>query len=186
MKLLKVTPNKRVSLVMLITGFIVFIPFYSYNLLLVASVMDIETLQKMLLSFSIDTFSEVLRGIEQAGNLGRLAAIYYVNIVSTSALCVALFALMLFIARALSGKKMLEKIAYIMPFLVFAIGVLDILPSIMYILLSYKRLPVSVPVVYMIDASYMLRLFILYAVILWLAAMGLFLAIRRLKNKGKP
>ena len=85
---------------MMILGLSVFIPVYAANIgLLKLMPFDMNEYAKVISSFSAQSLRDMLQSVIQQGQVPTLRFIYALNIISTTALAVGLFALFTVIAR---------------------------------------------------------------------------------------
>ncbi len=98
---LKKNPPKIMNRILLITGIIIFIPVYYSNYQLIIKIIDLETLNTLLISFNSDIFYKIILTIKKQGNLETLFNIYVLNMISINGFSLFTFALTLIIARSI-------------------------------------------------------------------------------------
>jgi len=77
----------------------------------------------------------------------------------------------------------LYKISFIFPVIVMTIALLDILPSITFLILTKKPDVIADFTTYFINGSYVLRMVLIYIVFLWIIFAGLFFLIKYIKRR---
>ena len=182
---LKKYPTKIINRILLITGILIFIPVYYSNYQLILKIMDLETLNKLLISFNSDIFSDIILTMKQQGHLKTLFNIYVLNIISTTGFSLFAFALTLIIARTIKQTSIFYKVAFIFPILVILIAFFDFLPSIFFLIIAKDTNFISNFIVYTIDFCYVIRIIILYLEIIWIFFIGIYLIINKVRDRKK-
>ncbi|MGC9363435.1 MAG: hypothetical protein ACP5FZ_02565 [Fidelibacterota bacterium] len=183
LKYLENKPSKKMNRLFLIIGIIIFIPVYYLNYLTLSKILESDVLTKLLTSFDTDYFKEVISSIGQRGQLNDFFTVYLLNIVSVIGVALILFSLTLIIARSITKDSKLYKISFIFPVIVMIIALLDILPSITFLIVIKKPDLISDFTTCFIDGSYILRSIFIYLEFLWIIVMGVFLIVKNSKKK---
>lgn len=183
LKYLENKPSKRMNRLFLIIGIIIFIPVYYLNYLTSTKIFEPDVLTKLLTSFDTDYFKEVFFSVSQRGQLNDLFTVYLLNIVSVIGFALIFFALTIIIARSITKDSKLSKISFIFPVIVMIIALLDILPSITFLILTKKPDVIADFTTYFINGSYVLRMVLIYIVFLWILFAGLFFLIKYIKRR---
>ena len=178
-------PTGVVTRILLIVGLVIFLPVYVLNSQVTLQVLDLESMNKLLLSFNQTVFESILTSLQGKGSLRQLAAIYELNIVSTTGFLLFTFSLLLIIARKLRASVFFMNIRYIFPLLVVGITVFDVIPSILFIYLSNDTTHLNATIVFTIDAFYVLRMVLIYIVVLWILLAGVFWVMQRIRKKPR-
>jgi hypothetical protein len=182
-KILENNPSKKLNRIFLIIGILVFIPIYYLNYLTIVKIFEINILTKLLTSFDTSYFKEIIHSISQRGKLNNLFIVYLLNIISTIGFALIFFPITLIIARSINKDSKIYKIAFIHPLIVLIIALFDILPSIVFLLLTKNLNIISGFTTYFINGSYIFRMILIYIVFLWIIIMGLFLIIKYIRKK---
>jgi len=178
-KLLTRFPSRKTNRLFLIAGLIVFIPAYGYNYILISKILTMNTLVKLLTCFKHDVFKEIILTINREGNINAFFKVYVLNIISIIGFMFYAFALTLSIARRIRQNSQMHKIGFIFPVLIWVVGLLDILSSLLLLYTAKNPNRISVWMVYTIDACYVSRLILLYAIIVWFILASVFLIMSR-------
>jgi|GEM_PF-3981281 len=183
-EILRKHPSKSANRIMLILGFAVFIPVYVYNIgLLKTMPFDMNEYASVISSFSAQSLRDLLQSVIQHGQLPTLRFVYILNIISTTALAVGLFALYTLIARKYKPGTRLSTISYWCPFAVLAIAFLDYLFSIVFLTTMGNSERIRDWHSFIICSTYVIRIVLLYFIFLWgIVAAGYF-AVRAIKKK---
>ena len=181
----KERPSKIINRIMLITGVLIFIPVYYSNYQLILKIMDLETLNSLLISFNSNIFSEIILTLKQQGHLKTLFNIYILNIISTTGFSLSAFAITLIIAREIRQSSIFYKVAFIFPILVLLIAFFDFVPSILFLLITQEPNLISDFIVYTIDFCYVTRIIILYVEIIWIFFIVIYIIIDKVRERKK-
>lgn len=180
---LKKYPPQIINRILLIAGILLFLPVYYSNYQLIVKIIDMETLNLLMISFDKNVFTEIILTINKQGNLDTLFNIYVSNIISTTGFGLFAFALTLIIARTFKPTSIFYKAAFLFPVLVLLIAFFDFLPSILFLIIAKDTSFISDFIVYTIDFCYVIRIIILYLVIIWIFFIGIYLIIRKIKDR---
>lgn len=168
---------------MLIAGIIIFAAVYTYILSLFNK-MGIATAEfnQVWLSFDVATFETFLQKLQAEGHLRTFVWSFSLNVISMVGFLFTFFALTLMLARRIPEKSKLARIAYAFPVISILIGVLDIIPSLLFTMAASKLPEISPTLVNIISGGYVSRVILLYALMLWMIIAGINLFIAKVKD----
>ena len=181
---LKHNPAKKLNRNILILGLLIFIPVYTYIFQLFGK-MGIEASEVNLvwLSFDTRTFEAFFMQVQRLGQLETFIWTFSLNIISMTGFMFTFFALTLILARQLPESSRLSKSAYVFPIISVAIAVLDIIPTIVFLMATSDLPELSNAVVYTISGGYVARVILLYIVLLWILLTTAILFLGKLRNR---
>ena len=169
---------------MMVLGFAVFIPVYVYNLgLLKTMPFSMNEYAKAISSFSAQSLRDMLQSVIQQGQVPTLRSIYILNIISTTALAVGLFALFTLIARKHKPGSRFSKISYWCPIAVLAIAFLDYLFSFVFLGTMGNPERIRDWHSFIICSTYVIRMVLLYFIFLWGIFSAGYFAVMAIKKK---
>lgn len=181
--MLKQTPSKKLTRVLLILGFAVFIPVYTYMLTYFKKLgIDSTEYNNMLLSFDVDIFQAFIKELVSAGNLDGFLWVFQLNIVSITGFMTAFFALGLIIDRAIPAESKMNRFTFISSPLTILVAVLDILASLVFLFAGQDLVNFTQSQVNIVSLFYYARVLVLYIVILWFIIAGINLLMKRIRK----
>jgi len=171
---LKNNPAKKLNRNILILGLLIFIPMYSYIVQLFGK-MGVETSEfnRVWLSFDASGFEAFFMKVEEIGQLQTFIWTFNLNLISMTGFMLTFFSLSLMLARQLPDVSRLSKSAYIFPIIALAIGMLDIIPTLVFLLATSSIPTLSNGVIYTISGGYVTRVILLYTLLLWMIVAGI-------------
>jgi len=183
-KFLQKRLSKKTIRIMLALGFTVFIPVYVYNIgLLKTMPFDLNEYASVIRSFSAQNLRDLLQSVIGHGQLSTFRFVYILNIISTTALAVGLFALYTWIARKYKPGSRLSTISYWCPVAVLAIAFLDYLFSLVFLTTMGNPERIRDWHSFIVCSTYVIRIVLLYFIFLWgLVSVGYF-TVRSIKKK---
>jgi len=161
--------SKKLTREILILGLMIFIPVYAY-IYRMFSTMGIDTSDFNLvwLSFDGPSFEAFFLKVELLGQLETFIWTFNLNILSMTGFMLTFFSLTLMLARQQSETSRLYRFAYIFPFIAVAVALLDIIPSLVFLMATSEIPQLSQTVIYTISGCYVVRVILLYLVLLWM------------------
>jgi len=85
------------------------------------------------------------------------------------------------LARQLPDTSRLAKSAFIFPIVAIAIAVLDIIPTLVFLMASSNIPTLSNMVIYTISGGYVTRVILIYILLLWMIVAGISLLISKVR-----
>lgn len=182
-ELLKHTPDRKLTRSILVLGLMIFIPVYSYIVRLFGQ-MGIETsvFNEVWISFDAKAFETFFRNISDRGQLETFVWTFNLNLISMTGFMLLFFALSLMVARQIPETSRLAKTAFSFPWIALGIGVLDIIPTIVFLFAASSIPNLSNGVVNIISGGYMIRVILLYGLLLWMIISGVVIFKSRIKK----
>ncbi|MBN2738154.1 MAG: hypothetical protein JXR70_14315 [Spirochaetales bacterium] len=177
-------PVKRTKLILLIAGIAVFVPVYLLNFLVMNDFMDLTTLSKLMLSFDVNVFREIILSFETRGFLNNLYVVFLLNIISVAGFCLFMFSLNLMITRRLEHHSVIHTIGLIFAPIIILIGLMDVFPSVLFLSIARNPKIISKIMVYVIDGAYVGRMVLLGLLFIWIIISGTSLLVHKLRKKN--
>lgn len=179
---LKDNPAKKLNRNILILGLLIFIPMYSYIVQLFGK-MGIETSEfnRVWLSFDASAFEAFFTEVEEIGQLQTFIWTFNLNLISMTGFMLTFFSISLMLARQLPDTSRLAKSAFIFPIVAIAIAVLDIIPTLVFLMASSNIPTLSNMVIYTISGGYVTRVILIYILLLWMIVAGISLLISKVR-----
>lgn len=179
----KHSPEKKLNRNILILGLLIFIPVYSYIVQLFGK-MGIETTEfnTVWISFDPLSFKTFFLGIMDSGQLETFLWSFNLNLISMTGFLLTFFSLSLMLARQLPDSSRLAKSAYIFPVVAIAIAILDIIPTLIFLMSSSSIPTLSNWVIYTISGGYAIRVILLYILLLWMIISGITLLVSKFRG----
>ncbi|NQT62163.1 MAG: hypothetical protein HQ556_04320 [Candidatus Marinimicrobia bacterium] len=180
---LKNNPPKKLNRNILILGLLIFIPVYTYIVQLFGKMgIDTAEFNGVWLSFDASAFRVFFLKLEDLGQLQGFIWTFNLNLISMTGFMLAFFALSLMLARRLPEGTRLAKSAFIFPIVAISIAVLDIIPTLVFLLASSSIPDLSNMVVYTISGGYIIRVILLYILLLWMIIAGISLFVSKVRG----
>ena len=184
---LKSKPSVLINRLLLLAGLLIFVPCYTYLLNLFTEMgIDTNEFNTVWLSFDQTTFIDFFQKIDQGGHLQTFIWTYQLNILSITGFILAFFALAIMVARRVPEDSCLYKSAFLFPILPIIVGVADILPSLMLLSTSDDLLNIAGWIVLAISGFYYFRVLVLYALLIWMAGVGIIRVYRKFRKNNEP
>ena len=143
----KSKPSVKINRYLLLVGLFIFIPCYTYLVSLMGKMgIDTNEFNTVWLSFDQTTFTDLFQKLDQGGHLQTFVWIYQLNILSMIGFILTFFAI---------------------------VGVGDIIPSLVLLSASGDMFGIAGWKVMAISGFYYFRVLILYALITWMAVVGI-------------
>jgi len=92
------------------------------------------------------------------------------------------FALTLMLARRVPETSRLSSFAYVFPIVAIVISILDIIPSLVFLMASSDIPRLSKAVIYTISGGYVTRVILLYMLLLWMIYAGVTLLVHKFRT----
>ncbi|NQV42513.1 MAG: hypothetical protein HQ506_09180 [Candidatus Marinimicrobia bacterium] len=180
MEYLKNNPAKKLNRNILILGLLIFVPVYTYIVQLFGK-MGVETTEfnTVWLSFDASVFEEFFRKLEDLGQLQAFIWTFNLNLISMTGFMLTFFSLSLMLARRVPERSRLAKSALLFPIVAIAIALLDIIPTLVFLIASSSIPTLSNMVVYTISGGYVARVVLLYILLIWMIVAGITLLVNK-------
>lgn len=172
-------PTKMVNRIFQIAGLAVFIPSYVYNYRLITRIMSVEVLTKLLSSFDVGYFRNIIASIHLKGNIDILFSTYVLNSISITGFMFFMFSLTLSIARTINKNGFIRNFSFACPGFVVVIGFFDIFSSFIFLYIAKNITKITAWMVYLVDLCYIVRMVMLYIVMLWIVFVSLYLLVQK-------
>ncbi len=179
----KKNPAKKLNRNILILGLMIFLPIYAYIVQLFGQ-MGIVTSEfnRVWLSFDTSVFEAFFAKIEDMGQLESFVWTFNLNLISMTGFMLVFFSLNLMLARQLPDSSRLARPAFFFPIVAIAIGVLDIIPTLVFLMASSSIPQLSNMVVYTISGGYVTRVILLYILLLWMVIASISLMVSKIRD----
>jgi hypothetical protein len=163
---------------------VTFIAIYTYMMGLFSE-MGIETdeFNSIWLSFEVVQFQNFFQNLNQQGFLNVFLFTHQLNIISISGFMLAFLAIGLMLGRQIPSSSRLYKTAFLFPTFSIGVALIDICSSITVLVIGMDLVEISNRSAYFISATYISRVVILYAVIIWFMVAGGNILLRRRGQK---
>ncbi|MBC8375084.1 MAG: hypothetical protein H8E26_03495 [FCB group bacterium] len=179
---LKNNPTKKLNRNILILGLLIFVPVYTYIIQLFGKMgIDTAEFNEVWLSFDASVFKVFFLKLEDLGQLQGFIWTFNLNLISMTGFMLSFFALSLMLARQLPEGTRLAKSAFIFPIVAISIAILDIIPTLVFLIASSSIPDLSNMVVYTISGGYIIRVILLYILVLWMIVAGISLLVSKVK-----
>ncbi len=181
---LKTNPAKKLTRNILILGLLIFVPVYTYIIQLFGK-MGVATTEfnSVWLSFDASAFKVFFLKLEDMGQLQTFIWTFNLNLISMTGFMLTFFSLSLMLARQLPEGTRLAKYSFVFPMVAIVIGVLDIIPTLVFLLSSSTIPDLSTLVIYSISGGYITRVLLLYILLLWMIIAGISLLVARIRGE---
>ncbi|MCF7826199.1 MAG: hypothetical protein K9M55_05925 [Candidatus Marinimicrobia bacterium] len=181
---LKHSPSKKLTRILLILGFLVFIPVYTYMLTFFKKLgIDSTEYSNMLLSFDVGIFRAFIAELVRGDHLSQFLWVFQLNIISITGFMTAFFALGLIIDRHIAAESWLFRFTFISPLLAVLVAALDIIASLVFLFAGGDLVNITQYQVNIISLFYYVRVLVLYVVILWFIIAGIAVLLNRRRKK---
>lgn len=161
--------SKKLTREILILGLIIFIPVYSYIYRMFLTMgIDTADFNLVWLSFDGPSFEAFFLKVELLGQLETFIWSFNLNVLSMTGFMLTFFSLTLMLARQQPETSRLYRVGYVFPFIAIAIALLDIIPSLVFLMAASDIPKLSQTVIYTISGGYVIRVILLYIVLLWM------------------
>ena len=179
----KHNPGKKLNRNILILGLLIFVPIYTYIVQLFGK-MGIETTEfnTVWLSFDASAFEAFFKKLEDMGQLQTFIWTFNLNLISMTGFMLTFFSLSLMLARRIPEGSRLAKSAFIFPIVAIAIALLDIIPTLVFLISSSSIPTLSNVVIYTISGGYVTRVIILYMLLIWMIVSGIALLVSKIRD----
>lgn len=179
----KHNPGKKLNRNILILGLLIFVPIYTYIVQLFGK-MGIETTEfnTVWLSFDASAFEAFFKKLEDMGQLQTFIWTFNLNLISMTGFMLTFFSLSLMLARQIPEGSRLAKSAFIFPIVAIAIALLDIIPTLVFLISSASIPTLSNVVVYTISGGYVTRVILLYMLLIWMIVSGIALLVSKIRD----
>ncbi|MCF7823659.1 MAG: hypothetical protein K9N35_05755 [Candidatus Marinimicrobia bacterium] len=184
LQILMEKPSKGWTRILLIVGVLIFIPVYTYIFRIFTNLgIDTNEFNDVWLSFDMGKFESFFEKLINQGSFDSFIASFKLNLLSMTGFMLTFFSLALMIARKISINSRMSRGAYVFPVIAVGIALLDIIPS--FILVAVANETPTIPgwVVLCISGGLVIRGILLYALLLWMLIIGIYLLITR-RRKG--
>ncbi|MBT3252973.1 MAG: hypothetical protein HN995_11985 [Candidatus Marinimicrobia bacterium] len=180
---LKNNPARKLNRNILILGLLIFVPVYTYIVQLFGKMgIDTAEFNGVWLSFDASAFKIFFLKLEDLGQLQGFIWTFNLNLISMTGFMLTFFSLSLMLARQLPEGTRLAKYAFIFPIVAIAIAVLDIIPTLVFLLASSGIPDLSTLVIYTISGGYVTRVILLYILLLWMIIAGISLLVTKIRG----
>ena len=179
----KHNPGKKLNRNILILGLLIFVPIYTYIIQLFGK-MGIETTEfnTVWLSFDASVFEVFFKKLEDMGQLQGFIWTFNLNLISMTGFMLTFFSLSLMLARQLPEASRLAKSAFVFPMVAVAIALLDIIPTLVFLISSSSIPTLSTLVIYTISGGYVTRVILLYTLLIWMILSGITLLVSKVRD----
>ena len=176
-------PTKKLNRNILILGLLIFVPIYTYIVQLFGK-MGIETSEfnSVWLSFDTSVFQAFFRKLVDLGQLQAFIWTFNLNLISMTGFMLTFFSLSLMLARQIPASSRLAKSAFVFPIVAIAIALLDIIPTLVFLVSSSSIPTLSNLVIYTISGGYVARVILLYILLIWMIVAGITLLVSKFRN----
>lgn len=182
-EIFKHTPEKKLNRNILILGLLIFVPIYSYILQLFGK-MGIETAEfsRVWLSFDSSAFQVFFKQLQDMGQLQTFIWAFNLNLISMTGFMLTFFSFSLMLARQIPEGSRLAKSAFVFPLVAIAIALLDIIPTLVFLVSASSIPDLSLNVIYTISGGYVIRVIFLYILLIWMVVAGITLLVSKIRN----
>ena len=179
------TPSKWLTRIFLLVGMPTFIAVYSYMMRLFSNMgIEADEFNTVWLSFDVIQFQSFIQKLSDLGQLEIFLSTFKFNIVSITGFMLAFFSIGLMLARQIPSSSRLFKTAFLFPLFAAGVAVIDIGSSLLVLACGTNLPQVSTWMVYTISASYIGRVLLLYALLIWFVVAGINILLRK-RSKHK-
>jgi len=180
---LKTTPSVKLNRNIMILGLLIFIPVYTYIFQFFGK-MGIETsrFNEVWISFDTNAFEAFFRNITDQGQLETFIWTFNLNLISMTGFMLLFFALSLMVARQIPVTSRLAKTAFMFPWIAIMIGILDIIPTMVFLFNASSIPTLASGVIFIISGGYMVRVIMLYGLLLWMIISGVIIFRSRIEK----
>ena len=180
---LKNNPAKKLNRNILILGLLIFIPVYTYIFQLFGKMgIDTTEFNEVWLSFDASTFKVFFLKLEDLGQMEVFLWTFNLNLISMVGFMLTFFSLSLMLARQLPEGSRLAKSSFIFPLVAIALAVLDIIPTLVFLMASSSIPTLSNMVIFTISGGYITRVILLYTLLLWMIVAGISLLVSKIRS----
>ena len=177
-------PSKKTSWVMLIFGFVVFLPVYTYNVgLLKLMPFNMYEYADVISSFNTQSLKNLLQSVVDQRQLQTFRLIYILNIISTTGLATGLSILCIMIIRKFKINTRLSVVSFLFLLAVLAVAFLDYLFSVVFLTVMGNPICVKYWHTFIICSTYVVRIVMIYFVFLWLLFSAVYFAVIAIRKK---
>jgi len=179
---LKNNPAKKLNRNILILGLLIFIPMYTYIVQIFGKMgIDTSEFNQVWLSFDISAFETFFLKVQEMGQMQTFIWSFNLNLISMTGFMLSFFSLSLMLARQLPATSRLAKSAFVFPMVALAIAVLDIIPTLIFLMASSSIPTLSTGVIYAISGGYVTRVILLYMLLIWMIVAGISLLVSKVR-----
>ncbi|MBD3239665.1 MAG: hypothetical protein GF331_03700 [Chitinivibrionales bacterium] len=135
------------------------------------------------MSFGSESLRDLVRVVVEQRVVATFRLIYILNIISTTGLAVALFALFTMIARRYQTGTRLASITSLCQMAVVFVALLDYLFSVVFLAIAGEPASVGETHAIIISLTYVLRMALLYVLLMWGLFSGGYFAVKALRRR---